>query len=139
MNEGKLLELLKQHEGCRLKAYKDTVGVWTIGYGRNLQTMTITQKQAEEWLIEDMHTAITAAKRFPEYAFLDTDARQAAFIEMVYNLGSLGLSRFTNMLTAIIAKDWAQVAIEALDSTWAKQVGARANVLSAMYFTGKFH
>ena len=25
--------LIKQFEGCRLKAYKDSVGIWTIGYG----------------------------------------------------------------------------------------------------------
>ena len=27
------IELIKQFEGCRLKAYQDSVGVWTIGYG----------------------------------------------------------------------------------------------------------
>ena len=28
------LELIKRFEGCRLKAYQDSVGVWTIGYGQ---------------------------------------------------------------------------------------------------------
>ena len=26
------IELLKHFEGCELKAYQDSVGVWTIGY-----------------------------------------------------------------------------------------------------------
>ena len=31
-----LVDVIKKHEGCRLDMYKDTVGVWTIGYGHNL-------------------------------------------------------------------------------------------------------
>lgn len=27
------LNLIKRFEGCRLKAYQDSVGVWTIEYG----------------------------------------------------------------------------------------------------------
>lgn len=55
------LNLIKRFEGCRLKAYKDIVGVWTIGYGTTnadkkitgitiSEGTTITQSQADEWL-----------------------------------------------------------------------------------------
>lgn len=55
------LDLVKEFEGARLKAYKDEVGVVTIGYGitnydsaytgkKIKMGMTITQKQADEWL-----------------------------------------------------------------------------------------
>ena len=55
------LNLIKQFEGCRLTAYKDSVGVWTIGYGTTsadksitgtsiYEGLTITQAKADEWL-----------------------------------------------------------------------------------------
>ena len=31
----KLKELVKEFEGCKLKAYKCPAGIWTIGYGNN--------------------------------------------------------------------------------------------------------
>ena len=36
------LNLIKQFEGCRLTAYKDPVGVWTIGYGTTNADKSIT-------------------------------------------------------------------------------------------------
>ena len=50
------LNLIKQFEGCRLRAYQCSAGVWTIGYGhtaRVKQGQTITQAQAEEYLKQD--------------------------------------------------------------------------------------
>ena len=51
------IELIKQFEGCRLKAYTCTSGVWTIGYGHTKTTyegMVITQEQAEQLLLNDL-------------------------------------------------------------------------------------
>ena len=36
------LELIKKFEGCRLQAYQDSVGVWTIGYGTTNADKAIT-------------------------------------------------------------------------------------------------
>ena len=50
------LNLIKQFEGCRLRAYQCSAGVWTIGYGHTAgvrQGQTITQAQAEEYLKQD--------------------------------------------------------------------------------------
>lgn len=52
------LRLIRSFEGLELKAYKDSVGVWTIGYGSTgphvTQGMTITQAQAETLLKSDV-------------------------------------------------------------------------------------
>lgn len=51
------LSLIKRYEGCRLKAYKDSVGVWTIGWGNTSHAkagVAITQQQAETFLKEDI-------------------------------------------------------------------------------------
>ena len=52
------IALIKQFEGCKLTAYQDSVGVWTIGYGRTKPVdgkpiragMTINQETAERLL-----------------------------------------------------------------------------------------
>ena len=57
-NEG--IELIKRHEALRLHAYKDAVGVWTIGYGHTStakQGMVITEAEAEKLLIQDLRVA----------------------------------------------------------------------------------
>jgi lysozyme len=54
------LAITKAHEGCKLKAYLDTGGVWTIGYGHTRGVKpgdTCTQAQADAWLLEDMAVA----------------------------------------------------------------------------------
>ena len=51
------IELIKQFEGCRLKAYKCPAGVWTIGYGHTkgvTEGMTITEEEAEDLLKKDI-------------------------------------------------------------------------------------
>jgi len=51
--------LTEQFEGCRLAAYQDSAGVWTIGYGHTqgvVEGMTCTEMQAFAWLQEDLLT-----------------------------------------------------------------------------------
>lgn len=51
------INLIKKFEGCVLHAYKDPVGVWTIGYGHTVGVKSgqkVTQKQAETLLKEDL-------------------------------------------------------------------------------------
>lgn len=56
------LALIKEFEGCRLTAYRDAVGVWTIGYGHTAAAgspapkagMTLTQEQADDLLVADL-------------------------------------------------------------------------------------
>ena len=51
------LNLIERFEGLRLTAYKDSAGVWTIGYGHTegvRQGMTCTKAQASAWLTEDV-------------------------------------------------------------------------------------
>ena len=54
------LNLIKRFEGCRLTAYRDSVGVWTIGYGHTKGVhsgQTISMGQATEYLRQDCANA----------------------------------------------------------------------------------
>lgn len=142
MNQEKLLASVISHETyggrANLTAYQDSKGIWTIGYGRNLQVLRISQDQADEWLNKDINAAVIAASNFPEFPFLDTEARQNAFIEMVYNMGPMRVHGFIDMLPAIRKQDWKSVAREALNSVWAHEVGKRAVTIANMLLTGEF-
>ena len=36
-----LVDIIGRHEGFREKKYKDTKGIWTIGYGFNMESKNI--------------------------------------------------------------------------------------------------
>ena len=51
------ISLIKNYEGCKLEAYQDSVGVWTIGYGHTKDVKDgdkINQDEAEHLLQEEM-------------------------------------------------------------------------------------
>lgn len=80
--------LTQQFEGCRLNAYQDSVGVWTIGFGHTagvLPGMSCTQQQAEEWLKADIHWAENAVNQYVTAAL--TQGEFDALVDFVFNLG----------------------------------------------------
>jgi lysozyme len=82
------LALIKEFEGCRLEAYQDSVGVWTIGYGHTrgvTEGMTCTQEQADKWLDKDVCGAESAVMFWVEVAL--SSLQFDALVSFVYNLG----------------------------------------------------
>ena len=135
-NPGKLKSQLKRHEGLRLNAYQDSEGVWTIGYGRNLQEMTITQAQADEWLKQDISSASNELnKAFPWVDNL-SEKRRRVLVNMSFNLGMSKLIDFKKMWKALEKRDYHEASMEMLDSKWAVQVGSRASELAFMMIEG---
>ena len=95
------IELIKQFEGCRLKAYQDSVGVWTIGYGHTegvSEGMEISEHQAEIMLSSDL---VKYAKYIDEYVTTALNQNQFdALTSWVYNLGP-GNLRSSTMLKVL--------------------------------------
>jgi len=138
MNQRNLIDQLKRHEGIRLFPYRDTVGKLTIGIGRNLDDVGISEQEAETMLLTDIAKAYNTLKaRWPKLEALD-DARQNVLINMAFNIGVGGLLNFNNMLAAIAMGDYTKAAAEMLNSKWARQVGARARQLAKQMETGLY-
>lgn len=137
MNIGLLVRNLQAAEGLRLKPYRDTVGKLTIGFGRNLDDVGIREPEAQYMLALDIEQ-VTAEidKALPWWRKLNED-REAALAEMGFNLGIAGLLGFKKMLAALEAEDWEAAAAHAMDSTWAKQVGKRAERIAETFRTGE--
>lgn len=133
-----LIAQLKIDEGCRLIAYKDTVGVWTVGYGHaHVAPGTVwTQAKAEAQLIEDVaeHNA-KLVKAIPWVANLDPVRRRVLF-NMAFNLGIAGLLGFKNTLEYVRTGQYDEAATNMLASKWAHQVGQRAGRLAKQMRTG---
>lgn len=140
MDREKLKQLLIAHEGLRLKPYRDTVGILTIGVGRNLEASGITEKEAMFLLDNDIARVVGYCREaFPWFNGL-CDTRQNVVCSMVFNLGAAGFSKFQKMIAAIERKDFEAAANEMLCSRWSGQVGARATELSEMMRSGDtFH
>ena len=129
-----LLSSVKFHEGLELKPYPDSVGVLTIGYGRNLER-GITKEEAEFLLLNDLKISKHEAKRMGFYEGL-TDNRKDVIVEMIFNLGLTRFKNFKKTIGYINQANHSAAADEMLDSRWAKQVGQRALTLSNKFRAG---
>ena len=126
--------LLAQQEGFRATPYRDSRGFLTIGYGTNLDA-GITRAQAEALMRCQLDANEPALLAFPWFAGLDP-VRRGVVENMAYNMGVAGVLTFTDMISAIEAKDWPEAARQMLASDWAVQVGDRAKVLATIMETG---
>lgn len=127
-----LVQQLTRHEGLRLKPYYDTVGVLTIGVGRNLSEKGITQAEALELLQNDLDVCEQELNANCPWWTDHPFEVQKAMMNMVFNLGLSRFLKFKNMLAALDDFDYETAAEEALDSLWADQVGDRAKEIAAM-------
>jgi lysozyme len=124
-----LVSMLKRHEGFRGKPYHCTAGKLTIGYGRNLDDVGITEVEAEFLLkVDTLRATDSAGDIFPGILSY-TENRQIAIINMIFNLGKTRFKGFRKMIDAINRDDWESAADEAMDSRWYGQVGVRAHEL----------
>jgi lysozyme len=107
--------LVRAHEGCRLTAYPDGKGVWTIGWGHTgaevQEGLTWTKEEADAQLEADLAHAAEAVARLKRR--LLSDQQMAALISLVFNLGEGALARST-LLTLVNDCRWLDAAKEFL-------------------------
>jgi lysozyme len=127
---------LKMDEGFRAKPYHDTVGILTVGYGRNLEANGISQAEAELMLSNDIQQAIDDLQIHLSWFNALSDNRQKALVEMCFQLGISGLLEFSNMLKDMANGDFKSAMEEALNSKWAMQVPRRAVRIADLILNG---
>lgn len=131
-------DLVRGHEGLRLKVYRCPTGYLTIGYGRNLETNGISKREAI-WLLDEDMIRVEAglSQRIPWWRSLD-EVRRAILVDMGINLGVAGLLEFKRMLRALRNGNHVTAAMEMVNSRWSKQVGARSDRLVEMMLSGQW-
>lgn len=82
-----LINQIKKFEACKLTAYQDSAGVWTIGYGHTAGVKRgdrCTQYQAEQYLKEDLAKFEAVANKCKN---LTTQGKYDAVLDFIYNCG----------------------------------------------------
>lgn len=134
----KLIEQLKIHEGMKLKPYKCTAGKLTIGIGRNLEDVGISEDEANMLLRHDIQEATEQLLHAFPWMGDFNDARISAMINFTFNVGIGTVKKFENTLSYMQSGDWDKAADEMMDSRWARQVGNRAIEVTEQIRTGKW-
>lgn len=158
-NREDFVNKLIAHEGLRLQVYQDTLGIDTIGIGRNLEDRGITQEELD-WM------DIPNIKAVYEYGISEADAmylaqndvqiveeelvrahpcveeldavRQLVLMDMAFNMGVPRLRKFKKMWNAVHENKFDIAAKEMLDSRWAIQVKSRSTKLAHAMHHGEF-
>ena len=138
MNMDRLLESVKKHEGYRNKVYLDTLGKRTVGVGHLcVEDFWEDDKEYEEKFLmdilkKDLQEAIKGARELMEERdCLEIDDKaEELLIEMVFQLGKTGVSKFKNMWKALAEKNYIGASYEMLDSRWSKQTPNRAKSMA---------
>lgn len=91
------LALTESFESCRLVAYPDIKGVWTIGWGHTgvlvVPGLTCTQAQADAWLLQDCAAAEQAVNRFVCVSM--TQHEFDALVDFTFNCGVTAFANST--------------------------------------------
>lgn len=156
---------LRDKEGVRYRAYRDSEGYWTNGCGRlidprkgggyseaeqavmlahdphravkSILEWILTDAEVDMLLSNDINKAVTAMALWPSWKRVQGNvARMVAMTSMCFQLGEKGWAGFTNSLAMIAAGEFGHAADNMLLSKWAKQTPERAKAVTGLMRTG---
>ena len=136
MDYTSLKNRIKKHEGFRNTVYLDSLGKATIGYGHLLtedddfeEGIQYDKSILEDLFEKDFNRAAYNAEQLLEGIDVCDTAREV-IVEMVFQLGIGGVSKFKKMFEALKNKDYNKAADEMLNSAWYRQTPSRCEELS---------
>jgi len=153
------IEKLVAHEGLRLQVYQDTLGIDTIGIGRNLEDRGITKEELDDLDIPSIDHVYEYGITEADAVYLATNdvqiveeelvrahpcveqldsVRQLILMDMAFNMGVPRLCKFKNMWNVKHENKYDIAAKEMLDSRWANQVKSRSTKLANAMHNGEF-
>jgi len=121
-------EQLIRDEGSVPYAYQDTLGYWTIGVGHMIDRRrggALPQPIIDALLgydITEVNNNLSA--HLPWFEVLD-EARQAALINIAFNVGPSGMLAFHSFLTYMAANDFTKAAADLRTTKVYQQLPAR--------------
>ena len=143
----KLYEEIASDEGKVLHPYLCTEGHPTIGIGHKIlhtdpeaslpvknskhvpEEDRITEHRCYQLFQEDVQIAIDGCRRiYSNWEELPQEA-QHVVVNMCFQMGPTGLSKFKHMNQAVEDQAWGQVALEMDDSRWSRQTPERSKRL----------
>ena len=136
INMERLTNQLIIDEGLKLKPYHCTSNKLTIGVGRNLDDVGITEGEAKFLLKNDIsRVAGECMYEFDWFSGL-SERRKEAIINLVFNMGLSKFKQFKKTISYIEQGLFELAGTELLDSNYAKQVGNRSIRVANMLADG---
>jgi lysozyme len=132
---------LLREEGAESCAYQDSLGFWTIGVGRLIDSRKgggLSNDEINYLLDNDIKAKTREVLLALPWMPRLSDPRQAVLIGMAFQMGIGGLLKFKRTLGSIEDGQYGEAAVEMLDSAWAKQTPARAQRLAKQMETGEW-
>jgi len=147
MNTIKITDELKarirDHEGCVDTVYLDSLGKATIGIGHLVQPhererykegVVISADDIEDLFLIDLNRACAGAEQLISENYKG-DRRlpqeiEHVIVEMVFQLGKTGVSKFRKMWKALSDGDQKEAAAQMKDSRWHSQTPVRCEALA---------
>jgi len=84
------IQLIRSFEGCKLKAYQDEGGVWTVGFGQTgpfvKEGLEITQDQADAWLYQSVQNTADKLSRMIKWPL--SGNQFSSLVSLAYNIGT---------------------------------------------------
>ena len=108
----------------------------------NANGMVWDEKRAEEAMLDELDKTYQMCKNkipvFNELIERGEKCRTEALLDMAYNMGVVGLSRFTNTLKLVHKEEYKDAAWNLVKSRWYKQVKRRGRAIFYMMFFGQY-
>jgi lysozyme len=132
LNAAQLDRDLARDEGVRSKLYQDSLGIASIGIGRNLAAVGLRESEIQFLYQNDRRETLELLDRLLPWwnALPEPAARGLANMAFCLNHKILG---FAKMLDALQKRDGERAAAELLDSAFARQTGARAERIAELF------
>lgn len=137
-----LTRQLRIDEGVRSRAYRDSLGLLTIGVGRLIDPTRpgcgLRDSEIDMLLANDIADRVaTLTKALPWFTELD-EARRGVLLNMAFQLGTAGLLAFTTTLSHVRVGRFDEAARAMLASKWATQAPNRAARMAEQMRTGEW-
>ena len=144
-NTGGLVSQIREHEGFKDYVYDDGKGNPTIGTGHLLPDSykkyigknhkPFSKEELEQMFLADVESAkINASKNFDNWNDLSENVKDG-LVNMAFQLGQGGQSKFVKMRKAVEAGDYSEAAAQALDSDWNTQTPTRSTYLANVFLS----
>ena len=125
-------DTLNDDEAFAPRPYRDVNGIWTVGFGFNLESTPIPRAVANLWktlIVEDIDKWLSS--KYGYYRKLSR-IRKSVLINMTYQLGKGGIQQFKKMHKALMGGDYVSAIDEMRDSKWYRNHKYRADRLIYM-------
>lgn len=104
--------LIKEFEGCALRSYQDSGGVWTVGFGHTSKVgpaTTCTADLALQWLKEDLEISESLISHYVSVPL--SDNQFSALVSLIFNIGLVDF-RDSTLLKMVNLGAWEKAADE---------------------------